>query len=113
MVEINQVSNLMNYRTQLQDAMSTSRIQQGLGAVEQQDGKQVPTFSDYLGKAVDALNQNMNTMNQSTTDMITGNQSDLGQVMINMTEAQLSLQTAIQIRNKCLESYNDLKNMQI
>lgn len=113
MVEINQLSNLMNYRTQLQDAMSTSRIQQGLGVVDQQEGKKVPTFSDYLGKAVDVLNQNMNTMNQSTTDMITGNQSDLGQVMINMTEAQLSLQTAIQIRNKCLESYNELKNMQI
>lgn len=113
MVEINQLSNLMNYRTQLQDAMASSRIQQGLGATEQQTDQKIPTFSDYLGKAVDVLNQNMNTMNQATTDMVTGNQSDLGQVMINMTEAQLSLQTAIQIRNKCLESYNELKNMQI
>lgn len=113
MVEINQLSNLMNYRTQLQDAMASSRIQQGLGAAKQQTDQKISTFSDYLGKAVDVLNQNMNTMNQATTDMVTGNQSDLGQVMINMTEAQLSLQTAIQIRNKCLESYNELKNMQI
>ncbi len=51
-------------------------------------------------------------MDQSTTDMISGKQDDLGQVMINMTESQLTLQTAVQVRNKALEAYNDLKNMQ-
>ena len=32
--------------------------------------------------------------------------------MINMTEAQLSLETAVQVRNKVIEAYNDIKNMQ-
>ena len=44
--------------------------------------------------------------------MISGTESDLGKVMINMTEAQLSLETAVQVRNKVIEAYNDIKNMQ-
>jgi len=51
-------------------------------------------------------------MDQDTVNLITGDESDLGNVMIRMTEAQLALQTAVQVRNKCLEAYNDVKNMQ-
>nr|WP_252894834.1 flagellar hook-basal body complex protein FliE [Liquorilactobacillus satsumensis] len=51
-------------------------------------------------------------MNQSTADMVSGKENSLGNVMIKMTEAQLSLQTAVQVRNKCLDAYNDIKNMQ-
>ncbi len=51
-------------------------------------------------------------MDQDTIKMITGDESDLGNIMIRMTEAQLALQTAVTVRNKCLEAYNDVKNMQ-
>jgi flagellar hook-basal body complex protein FliE len=54
----------------------------------------------------------MNTLDQGTNGMISGTESDLGKVMINMTEAQLSLETAVQVRNKVIEAYNDIKNMQ-
>ena len=69
------------------------------------------TVSD-LEKAIAGLNSNMNTMDQGTNGIISGTESDLGKVMINMTEAQLSLETAVQVRNKVIEAYNDIKNMQ-
>ena len=66
----------------------------------------------FLKKAIAGLNSNMNTLDQGTNGMISGTESDLGKVMINMTEAQLSLETAVQVRNKVIEAYNDIKNMQ-
>lgn len=108
---IGQLQNLMNYQTQLREAQGVNL--NNASALESVNEVKHETFGDYLGKAIETLNQNMNTMNEATKQMITGDQSDLGQVMIKMTEAQLSLQTAVQVRNKCLEAYNEIKNMQI
>lgn len=51
-------------------------------------------------------------MDNATDNMVSGNSSDLGNVMVKMTEAQLSMETAVQVRNKLLDAYNDIKNMQ-
>lgn len=75
-------------------------------------GAEENQFSSYLTHAVDQLNQKTAVMDQDTVNLITGDESDLGNVMIRMTEAQLALQAAVQVRNKCLEAYNDVKNMQ-
>jgi len=61
---------------------------------------------------MNTLNQNISVIDQDTKNIISGKETDLGSVMTRMTEAQLTVQTAVQIRNKCLEAYNDLKNMQ-
>lgn len=70
------------------------------------------SFSTILSQAMNTLNQNMSVIDQDTQNIILGKETDLGSVMTRMTEAQLTVQTAVQIRNKCLEAYNDLKNMQ-
>ncbi|CAH0417881.1 flagellar hook-basal body complex protein FliE [Periweissella ghanensis] len=69
-------------------------------------------FSQLLGNAINGLNNNVNAMEQGTAGLISGNNNDLGKAMVQMTEAQLSVQTAVQVRNKVLEAYNDIKNMQ-
>lgn len=69
-------------------------------------------FGNYLSDALETLNQKTAAMDQDTIKMITGDESDLGNIMVRMTEAQLALQTAVTVRNKCLEAYNDVKNMQ-
>lgn len=73
---------------------------------------QKTSFGNYLGQALNGLNNNLNAMDQATTGIITGTSNDLGTAMIKMTEAQLSVQTAVQVRNKVLDAYNDIKNMQ-
>ncbi|MCI1633800.1 MAG: flagellar hook-basal body complex protein FliE [Liquorilactobacillus nagelii] len=69
-------------------------------------------FGNYLDKAVSGVNQKLVSMDNATDNMISGNSSDLGNVMVKMTEAQLSMETAVQVRNKLLDAYNDIKNMQ-
>lgn len=103
MAQINGINGLHNYAEQLQQVT-------GLNTQEQTNSGK--SFSDYLDQALSGINSSMNTMDKSATEMISGQQDDLGQVMMNMTESQLTLQTAVQVRNKALEAYNDLKNMQ-
>lgn len=70
------------------------------------------SFSNYLSQALNGINNNISAMDQATTGIVTGTNNDLGSAMVKMTEAQLSIQTAVQVRNKVLDAYNDIKNMQ-
>lgn len=103
MAEISGISGLHNYADQLR---------QVTGLKEQSPTAVSKSFGDYLEQAMSGINSKMQVMDQSTNELISGKQDDLGQVMMNMTESQLTLQTAVQVRNKALEAYNDLKNMQ-
>lgn len=106
MNELLSTQGLIDYQNSLQ-ALGAS----GTSATEN-NSSSTAGFGDYLSNALDSLNQKTATMDQDTIKMITGDESDLGNVMIRMTEAQLALQTAVTVRNKCLEAYNDVKNMQ-
>lgn len=103
---MNSISGLGNYQNQLS---RITRLSDGQNQISKTDAK---SFGSVLEKAIAGLNSNMNTMDQGTNGIISGTESDLGKVMINMTEAQLSLETAVQVRNKVIEAYNDIKNMQ-
>ena len=108
MKSINYTQQLVNYRTSLQASTMENPTQHESPLIDG-SGK---NFSDYIGQAVAQLDEKVQQMDQDTLNVITGGETDLAQVMINMTEAQLSLQTATQVRNKALEAYNDIKNMQ-
>jgi len=106
MSSINSISGLENYQNQL------AKIT-GLDTNSQSTSKTSATsFGDILQNAISTLNNNMNTMDSATNGMVSGTENDLGSVMVKMTEAQLSLETAVQVRNKVVEAYSDIKNMQ-
>ena len=49
---------------------------------------------------------------QAVEALVDGSADDLHTVMMKTTEAQLSLEVAVQLRNRGLEAYNEIKNMQ-
>lgn len=71
-----------------------------------------PAFDNLLSESMEKLNQQQSASNEAITGLITGDVDNLHNVMIQATEAQLSLELAIQVRNKAIEAYNDVKNMQ-
>lgn len=70
------------------------------------------SFDNLLSSSLESLNNQQVAANEATTGMVTGEIDNLHNVMIQTTEAQLSLELAIQVRNKAIEAYNDIKNMQ-
>ena len=59
------VSGISNYQGALQKATGLQTSTSGTQK----------TFSSYVNDAISGLNQNVNAMNQSTTDMVNGKES--------------------------------------
>ena len=70
-------------------------------------------FKDLLKKALNDLNVSQVGANDSIKNLATGGEDNLHDVIISMEKASMTLQYAIQIRNKVLEAYQSVIQMQI
>ena len=70
-------------------------------------------FRAVLNEQLNKLNDKQVEADNYINDLISGNDVDLHQVMIATEEARLSLELAVQIRNKVVEAYKELNNMQL
>jgi len=71
------------------------------------------SFKDLLKKAVGDLNASQIGANDAIQNLATGGEDNLHDVIIAMEKANMTLQYAIQIRNKVLEAYQSVIQMQI
>jgi flagellar hook-basal body complex protein FliE len=69
-------------------------------------------FGNYLKSALDSVNDAQVNANQEIINVITGD-GDIHQALISAEEARLQMELTVQIRNKILESYQDITKMQI
>jgi len=81
------------------------------GATEGTDGASSlgNIFTDSLQAASDSQATADGLMKQAAT----GDLTNLTQVMTAMTEAQLSTQLTVAVRNKAVESFNEIMRMQL
>ena len=71
------------------------------------------SFSGYLQEKLDGVNKLQMRAEESTEALIKGEDIDIHQVLLNTEEAQLSLQLAIEIRNKMVEAYQEINRLQL
>lgn len=76
-------------------------------------GEESSDFKNILSDALNKVNEQQLKADQLTQDFIAGNVEDLHTVMIATEEARLSLELAVQVRNKCVEAYKEINNMQL
>ncbi|MCA9766038.1 MAG: flagellar hook-basal body complex protein FliE [Carnobacterium sp.] len=69
-------------------------------------------FSGMVEQAMSNLNDKQLASDQAVESLAVGDADNLHTVMIRTSEAQLTLDLALQLRNKGLEAYNEVKNMQ-
>lgn len=70
-------------------------------------------FGDMLGQLVNEVNAKSAIAGQATTGLLSGQNVSLHQTMIAMQEASVSFQLMVEVRNKLLDSYQELMRMQI
>lgn len=75
-------------------------------------GEETEAFSNVFTDALQSLEQKQTDSTQAVEALVDGSADDLHTVMMKTTEAQLSLEVAVQLRNRGLEAYNEIKNMQ-
>ena len=70
-------------------------------------------FAAWLQRSMAEANQKLADADVQVARLAAGDTDNLHQVMIALDEAKLSFQLMVQVRNKLLESYQDVLRMQI
>jgi flagellar hook-basal body complex protein FliE len=72
-----------------------------------------PSFADQLQQALGEV-QSLSTRREEMVDaMVTGEVTEVHDVMIAAKEAQLAFELLLEVRNKLLEGYQELMRMQV
>ncbi|MDQ0214305.1 flagellar hook-basal body complex protein FliE [Oikeobacillus pervagus] len=70
-------------------------------------------FASMLKDSIEKLNESQTQSDQMTEKLARGEKVDLHQVMITAQKASISLQLAVEIRNKAVEAYQEMMRMQV
>ncbi|MTI80195.1 MAG: flagellar hook-basal body complex protein FliE [Firmicutes bacterium] len=79
-------------------------------AVKKDDNNAV-AFGDALNNAIDKLNESQLKAEEMKEQFVVGKVQDIHQVTIAMQEAKISMNLALEVRNKMLEAYQELSRM--
>ena len=69
-------------------------------------------FSQLVDNFVSQTNETQIVSDQGIQDLVTGKTDNVQQVVMAVAEAQMSFQLFMEIRNKLVDSYNELMRMQ-
>ncbi len=73
----------------------------------------VSDFSSILNDALNKVNDLQLESDKVTNSFINGETDNIHSVMITGSKANLALQMTIQVRNKVMDAYNEIMNMQV
>lgn len=94
------------------DAVSIGRIHMPeLGVGE--TAKSGPAFMQMASSAVSELNGSLINADASVRALAAGENISVQDVMIAMEQAHLKLQFAVEVRNRVVDAYQNLTNMQM
>jgi flagellar hook-basal body complex protein FliE len=86
-----------------------------LPAVESAAATQPPTadFASWLAQRVEDVNTKVSQADMQVRQLAVGENTNIHQVMISLEKARLSLELVVQVRNKVLEAYQNVMQMQV
>ncbi|HCL4438249.1 flagellar hook-basal body protein FliE [Clostridium botulinum] len=80
---------------------------------EKTENTESVSFNEILKDKLDGVNAKQVKADNSTEAFIKGDEIDIHNVMLNAEEAKMSMELAVQVRNKLVEAYQELSRMQL
>lgn len=71
------------------------------------------SFGELLNNAINQLNDSQVKADDIMQQFMVGDVQDIHQVTIAMQEAELTMQLAVQVRDKIVEAYQEISRMQL
>ncbi len=105
MPNINKLSSI-----NLRDLVDRSQQKNNAAETGKTDQKD---FGDTISDFLKAVNDSQKESASKVQDVITGRSENLHEAMVAMEESQLSFKLMLEIRNKLLESYQELQRLQV
>ena len=110
-MELNSV--LANQYNQVSDVNSNLFLQKVNEVEEMTEQKGIVSFSETLKEQLDIVNDKQIEADIATQKMIQGEDIAIHEVMLAGEEAKVSLQLAMQVRNKLVEAFQEINRTQI
>jgi flagellar hook-basal body complex protein FliE len=83
------------------------------GALPESGGVEKLGFEKILLNGMEAINTKQIESHQQVLDYLQGKGPDLHTVMLNVEQANLAVEFAVQMRNKIIDAYNEVMRMQV
>ncbi len=106
-MSINQYGNIIG-PNQLQNLQSQKS---GSGQIDKTEDGQ--NFKDLLMKSINEVNRLQSEADQATVNLATGETDNVSEVFTAVKKSELAFQTLMQIRNKLMEAYDEIKQMRV
>ncbi len=75
--------------------------------------KSIPSFKDTLSTLLNDVNDAQKVSSEGHLKLLSGEVTDIHQVMNNSEEANLSFNMLMELRNKALEGYNEILRLRL
>ena len=73
----------------------------------------VPGFRQLLNDQIDKVNQLQQAATEAIEDLATGNRDDVESVLIATQKADTAFRLLLQVRNKMIDAYDEVRQMRI
>jgi flagellar hook-basal body complex protein FliE len=79
---------------------------------QKQDKAEEGSFGQWLARSLSQVSQLQDVSDNSSQKLITGQSTDIHGTMIAMQKAGIALDLVVEIRNKVIAAYDEVKRMQ-
>ena len=93
--------------------VQNQKLMDSLLSAEDEKKSGALSFQDTLKEKLQEVNELQIASEQMTESFIKGEDISIHELMLTTEEAKLSLQLAVQIRNKLLEAYQEINRLQL
>ena len=83
------------------------------GVSGSENGESGGTFANILKDALSAEESTSRSSNADTLNLLTGQTDNLSDVVISAQKSELALSLTVQLRNKAMDAYKEIMNMQV
>lgn len=92
-----------------------SKIFEGIGSNKETDAFNNGNndFFSMLKSKLDEINDKQISADDETQKFVSGEDTDIHNVMLSTEEAKMSLELAVQVRNKIVDAYQEINRMQL
>ena len=97
--------------TQVDRLQSITRLNGADNAVQQNTAVLAGTFGSIFQSAVDYVKETDSAKNEAQYLLATGQLDNPAELTIAATKAQIAVELMVQLRNRALDAYNELKNI--
>ncbi|ATW25667.1 flagellar hook-basal body complex protein FliE [Candidatus Formimonas warabiya] len=85
----------------------------GIKTEEKKTPSVTESFADALSRMLNQVEQDQVNADQLSRKLLTGSVEDIHQVTFAMEQARLSLEMAVEVRNKLVDGYQEIMRMQV